>query len=118
MVSMATSSLGRGPKLVLAIPTESIPKSHRTDYQIFVSRGWRKSAVEVYRASLREPLPVIAVPLREKDADATLDLQALIDRCYANAAYDDIDCAGEPDPPLAAADAAWADAILRQHGLR
>ncbi|MBN1443340.1 MAG: DUF4058 family protein [Planctomycetes bacterium] len=83
-----------------------------------IRRGWRPSAVEVYRAPLRERLPVIPVPLREKEPGVPLDLQAILDHCYSRGAYDDIDYAAAPDPPLSEADAEWADALLKEKGLR
>jgi hypothetical protein len=117
-VSLVEIDLLRAGRRVLSIPPEAIPPSHRTTYQICIRRGYRPTAVEVYRVPLRERLPVIPIPLRDTDPDSPLDLQALLDRCYAAGAYDDLDYAVEPDPPLDPADAAWADALLRQKGLR
>jgi hypothetical protein len=82
---------------------------------------WRSSRLfqfEVYRLPLRERLPAIAIPLRESDADVPLDLQQLVDLCYHNGGYDDLDYAVDPDPGLSADDAGWADALLREKGLR
>ena len=53
---------------------------------------------------LRQRLPVIAIPLRPADRDIPLDLQAILAQCYRNGGYDDIDYAGEPDPPLSTQD--------------
>ena len=56
---------------------------------------------------------MIGIPLRKKDDDAPLDLQALIEQCYRNGSYDDdIDYNRDPDPPLEGADARWADELL------
>lgn len=117
-VSLVEIDLLRAGRRVLSIPPEAIPPSHRTTYQICIRRGSRPAAVEVYRAPLRERLPLIPIPLRETDPDSPLDLQAILDHCYSAGAYDDIDYAAEPDPPLDPADAAWADALLREKGLR
>ena len=69
--------------------------------------------------SLRKPLPTIKIPLRVKDQDARLDLQALLEQAYENGGYgDDIDYREEPAPPLTTDDAAWADALLRKKGIR
>jgi hypothetical protein len=38
----------------------------------------------------------------------------VVDECYRNGGYDDIDYSGEPEPRLKKADAAWADALLKQ----
>jgi len=47
-----------------------------------------------------------------------LNLQSLIDQCYENGGYDDIDYTHPPIPPLQGEDAAWADTPLRQKRLR
>jgi Protein of unknown function (DUF4058) len=73
---------------------------------------------EVYRVPLAARLPVIAVPLRPSDPDVPLNLEAILQQCYRNGGYDDIDYRGEPDPPLSAEDAAWADTLMRETGKR
>ena len=115
---MVEIDLLRSGQRVLAVPLGLIPLSHRTTYQVCVTRGARPRTHEVYRAGLREPLPTIRVPLRETDPDVPLDLQALIDRCYHNGRYDDINYRAAPNPPLAPEDAAWADALLSAQRLK
>jgi len=117
-VSLVEIDLTRTGRRVTVLPPERIPPSHRTTYQICVWRGWKPNLVEVYRSPLTQRLPVIPVPLRETDADAPLVLQALIDQCYRNGRYDDLDYRAEPNPPLDAPDAAWAEKLLRSKGLR
>jgi len=117
-VSLVEIDLLRAGRRVLSIPPEAIPPSHRTSYQICIRRGWHPTAVEVYRVPLRERLPVIPIPLREADRDVALDLQGILDNCYLRGAYDDIDYSAAPDPPLAQDDAEWADALLKEKGLR
>jgi hypothetical protein len=117
-VSLVEIDLLRAGSRVLAVPPARIPPSHRTTYQVCVTRGCRPRSYEVYRAPLREPLPVIRVPLRPADADVPLNLQALIDRCYHHGRYDDIDYRAAPNPPLEPAEAAWADEWLSARGLR
>ena len=65
-----------------------------------VTRGWKPDVAELYPLPLAEPLPAIRIPLRESDADVTLNLQALIDQCYENGGYDTIDYRQPPVPPL------------------
>jgi hypothetical protein len=118
-VSLVEIDLLRAGQRVLAVPAERIPPSHRTTYQVCVRRGWQPTAVEVYRVPLREPLPPINLPLRQTDTDVPLDLQTLIDQCYANGRYgDDIDYSREPEPLLDPDDARWADELLRSQGRR
>lgn len=118
-VSVVEIDLLRHGQWVLSIPLRRIPRERRTPYRIMVRRGWKLFPAEYYSAPMREPLPTIKVPLREKDADAALDLQALIDQVYTNGAYEnDVDYEIEPNPPFDAEDAAWADALLQAKGVR
>jgi hypothetical protein len=116
--SLVEIDLLRSGKRVLAVPSTRIPPAHRTTYQVCVTRGWRPRSFEVYRVPLREPLPTIGVPLRPTDPDAPLNLQVLIDRCYHNGRYDDLNYRADPSPPLERTDAAWADKLLVAQGLR
>jgi hypothetical protein len=118
-VSLVEINLLRAGQWILAVPPGRIPLSYRTPYQVCIRRGWRPHTAEVYRAPLRERLPIIGVPLRESDADVPLDLQTLIDQCYRNGRYDqDIDYKTEPDPTLEPTDASWLDELLRRQGRR
>jgi hypothetical protein len=118
-VNLVEIDLLRSGPWALVIPENLVPTSHRTTYRVGVYRPQPRTTVEIYRVPLRERLPVIGVPLRESDADAPLDLQTLIDLCYRNGGYDeDINYQNEPDPPLGADDASWADELLRQQGKR
>jgi Protein of unknown function (DUF4058) len=103
----------------LPVPLANLPLPFRTTYQIWVRRGWELLKVEIYRASLRERLPVIRIPLRQTDADVPLDLQALIEECYCNGNYEEeIDYQVDPYPSLDPGDARWAEALLRKLGRR
>jgi uncharacterized protein DUF4058 len=106
-----------GERILFVLP-EHLPPSHRTTYQICVWRGARPDVCEVYRAPLEEPLPTILVPLRPDDRDIPLEIQPLIDLCYQNGAYQDLDYTADPSPPLSEAEAAWARELLRSKGLR
>ena len=74
----------------------------------------------LFPMDLREPLPTLPVPLRPGDDPAPLNLQAVLDRIYDEAAYDgSVDYAADPPPPgPGEGDAAWLDALLRGKGLR
>ncbi len=117
-VNIVEIDLLRGGERVLVAVPALIPPSHRTAYQICSWRAARPRQVEVFRVPLREPLPAFRVPLRPTDRDAILNVQAIVDQCYHNGGYDDIDYRGDPDPPLSPQDAAWADALLREQGRR
>jgi hypothetical protein len=90
-----------------------------SDYRIVVSRGedWRRA--RFWPVSVRQALPVIGVPLRGKDPDVLLDLNAVLRTAYEKAEYDaTIDYRRDPVPPLSREDAAWAAKLLREHGMR
>jgi hypothetical protein len=118
-VSLVEIDLLRAGQRRFGVPLRRVPISHRTPYQVCVRRGWQPAAVEIYPVPLRQPLPIVKVPLRKTDADVPLDLQALIEQCYRNGGYDaDIDYRYAPIPPLAADDEQWASDLLRGQGRR
>jgi Protein of unknown function (DUF4058) len=51
-------------------------------YYAIVARGARLPLAEVYRWTVRDPLPHIPIPLREPDPDVLIDLAALVTRVY------------------------------------
>jgi hypothetical protein len=92
---------------------------HRGNYRIVISRSHQRPQAQVYVFGLRQPIPTFPVPLRRGEAEPTVDLNALLHSLYDRAGYDlAIDYRREAEPPLEGADAAWAEALLRQHGLR
>jgi hypothetical protein len=94
-----------GPRL----PVIDLPPC---DYYALVSRYPERPQAGVWPIRLREPLPVIPIPLRAPHPDAQLDLQQMLHRLYDAAGYEDYIYTGEPDPALSAEDAAWAQALL------
>jgi hypothetical protein len=51
-------------------------------YYAVVARGARLPLAEVYRWTVRDPVPCIPIPLREPDADILIDLAVLVNRVY------------------------------------
>jgi hypothetical protein len=89
------------------------------DYLVSLSRGNRRDVCQVWGFTMRQRLPRIRVPLAGSDPDLVLDLQPLFTRVYDEGAFDrQVDYALEPAVRLARDDAEWADALLRQCGLR
>jgi hypothetical protein len=117
-VSLVEVDLLRRGDRVLQISDDELPASQRATYAACVHRGYGENIYEYYAMPLRERLKGIRIPLRERDPDATLDIQSLIDQAYANGAYDDLDYSREPIPPLTAEDATWAGELLRSAGKR
>jgi hypothetical protein len=78
------------------------------DYVVLVSRSYERPRVELWPVGLRERLPLIPVPLRRGDRDATIDLQQVLHEQFDAAGYADYIYRGHPQPRLSDADAAWA----------
>ena len=95
-----------------------VPARHRTTYRAIVRRASARDRVELYPITLRQRLPIIPIPLQADDADATLDLQTIVDQAYIHGRYDRTDYRRACDPPLDPEDAAWAEALLREAGVR
>jgi hypothetical protein len=95
---------------------ERLPTVERltvADYYAFVAREPRRPVAEVYRWTLRDPLPVIPVPLGEGEPDVPLDLQAAFTGIYDRAGYDySLDYRRPVEPALNEVDAAWVREVL------
>ncbi len=89
------------------------------DNRVVFSQGHQRHRADLYVVSLRQALPTIPIPLREGEAEPQVDRQQVLNTAYDRGAYDlAIDYRLEPVSPLAPADAAWADRLLRERGLR
>lgn len=86
-------------------PIEELPPC---DYCVLVSRCETRPRVGLWPLSLCDRLPVIPIPLRQPDPDATLDLQAVLDDIYDKARYANYVYDDSPEPPLTAAQQVWA----------
>ena len=85
----------------------------RPDYLATVSRAWERGfpySLELFPTSLREPLPVIGVPLREGEPETPLDLQRAFLETYDDGPYrrGAIDYTRPPNPPLPEEHRDWA----------
>jgi hypothetical protein len=90
------------------------------DYRIMVARGWESPQGGECPFDLRDPVPVIQVPLRETEPGARLALGELLNEIYDRARYDlRLDYRlPPPELPLCQEEAAWVDDLLRTQGLR
>ena len=85
------------------------PNRLTAPYHVSICRSERSWVIECYPIPLREKLPTIPIPLRPKDKDAVLDLQALVDLTYRNGRYaETLEYDEPPYPPLKGEDATWA----------
>ena len=106
--------LRRGQRVIL-VPPGRLPRRLHTTYQACVWRATKPDQCEVYPIPLDATLPTIKIPLRPKDNDITLDLQAILDLAYRKGRYRaTLDYNEEPDPPLSAAAAKWAHALIKK----
>ncbi len=95
------------------MPSEGRPAC---DYSVLVSRAGRRPDAEFWPVGLREPLPAIPVPLRTPEADARVDLQAVLHRAHDGPGYEHFIYAGSPEPPLPEVDADWARQFVPRTG--
>jgi hypothetical protein len=80
-------------------------------YYVMVSRATERPRGHVWPFSVRDPLPNIAVPLR--DSDVSLELGVVMNQVYDTAGYArELDYTQPPNPPLDEPDAEWARHLL------
>jgi hypothetical protein len=117
-INLVEIDLVRGGQRNLLQPDESLPESHRTTYLACVRRGFGRDAYHIFRMPLTERLPAFRIPLRRRDPDAVLNIQALVDQAYEEGRYDDLDYTKPCIPRLEGTEAAWADQVLKAAGKR
>lgn len=84
-----------------------LPPLEATHYFINTKRAGTGLRREILRPLLREPLPVIRIPLRKGEKDVFIDLQALINQVHEVGRYHMLDYRRLPDVPLPSADQEW-----------
>ena len=86
---------------------EDLPAIRGAHYFINIKRAGSEDLREIHRPLLREPLPVIAIPLRKGEKDIFIDLQPLIDQVYEAGRYRTLDYTKLPNLPLEDSDRKW-----------
>ena len=88
----------------------------KSDYYALLKRGETSGPFAVWFIDLRDPLPIIAVPLREPYDDVPLDLQTAFDQIYERAHYaDSLDYSQPiPTPALPPADEGWVKGQIKR----
>ncbi len=90
------------------------PKPPRADYYALVSRAHQFPKASVWAFTVRDPLPVLPVPLKPADGNIVLDLRACLDRAYEDAGYANrIEYIKPPAVALSTADAKWVVELLK-----
>ena len=90
----------------------NLPELPPCDYYVLVSRYEDRPHVSFWPIELRDPLPIIPIPLSSPDAPVSLDLRSVLDRAYDAADYGKYIYQEKPEPPLNPADEAWARTII------
>ncbi len=86
----------------------NLPELPASDYYTLVSRYEDRPRLGFWPVGLRDPLPILPIPLAVPDPDAHLDLNAVLDRAYDAADYGKYIYQEVPDPKLSAEDETWA----------
>jgi hypothetical protein len=90
-----------------------LSEAAHAEYMVYLLRGGPPRKGFVWPISIRQRLPVIAVPLRGTDPDVPLDLQTILNLVVERGSYDlDFDYSREPVPPLAPNAADWARRVI------
>jgi hypothetical protein len=88
-------------------------------YRILVSRAGRRPRADLYAFNLRDPIPLFPLPLHPKDKEPVVELGQLLHELYDRASYDlAVDYTTDAVPPLEEEEAAWADQLLQETGMR
>lgn len=91
---------------------EPLPLAKRppkTDYRILVSRGWTRPRARLYTFGLRDPVPVIPIPLAEGEGEPELLINDVLHALYERARFDlRLHYDRPPEPALSEEDLAWA----------
>jgi hypothetical protein len=98
-----------GPRM----PFEETPAC---DYYVLVSRVEDRPSSGFWPVRLRDELPVVPVPLRKPDGDASLDLEGALHRVYDAAGYAKYIYSGKPSSALSPEDEEWAKALVTRSG--
>jgi hypothetical protein len=100
-------------------PMPIVGDGRASAYRMLVSRGDCRPNATLYAFGVRQPIPLLSVPLKPTDQEPTVDLGQILHHLYDQASYDlRLDYKGDPVSPLPTAEAVWADELLRQKGLR
>lgn len=83
------------------------------DYLILVSDANKRPDVDVWPLRVRDPIPLIPIPLLRPDPPVMADLGEALRTAYARARYDlQINYNQPPKPALSAEDATWAAELI------
>lgn len=91
------------------------PKLPPADYYAFVSRDEQYPRVAVWAFTVRDPLPVLPIPLKPEHGDIPLSLKSCLDSVYDRTGYKKrVDYTKPPDLPLRSPDAVWVEQLIAE----
>lgn len=118
-LNLVELDLLRGGAHTVAVDAAWLRADQPRDYIACKHLSTRAGWFWVRQWSVRDPLPVIEIPLAAGEAAVPLDLGELFTRAHENGRFDRlIRYDADPEPPLSTEDAVWADGLLRVAGLR
>ncbi len=83
------------------------------DYLFMVSRSYQRPECEVWPLSIRDPLPILPIPVLPSDRDVQLDVGQALRVAYERARYDlRVDYSVPPVPRLKPSEAEWAQSLM------
>jgi Protein of unknown function (DUF4058) len=95
---------------------DPLPPAH---YMVMVCKTGERPRSSVWPINVRQPLPTVPIPLLPPDPPVPLDIGQALRTAYERARYDlRVDYQRPARPPLSAADAAWAAALIGPPGAR
>lgn len=99
----------------IAAPLEDMQLAGTWDYAVSLHRSQNRYHYPFWLCRLRDPLPVVPIPLDGDAPDVPLDLQAVLNSCYDAYNFDSQLHYDNPIvPPLNDEDTEWADGLLRR----
>jgi hypothetical protein len=89
------------------------PAPTPADYYVFVSHAAAFPQMGIWPFTVREPMPVVRVPLANGDPPVSVSLKSCFDRAYEEARYDrTLHYERPPTPRLREPDATWARELI------
>ena len=89
------------------------------DYYVLIAKPDNRSEGDLFPFTIRDPIPRFVLPLRPPDVGPIVDLNEVLRETYDRSHLERrVNYSQDPVPPLNGDDAAWADALLREKGLR
>jgi hypothetical protein len=98
-------------------PMPDLERYGPSDYRIFIQRKETPEKAYLYLFNVRDAIPAFLLPLLPDDEEPVVALGDVLQNVYERARYRLIlDYSQPPDPPLSAADMAWAMQCLTTNG--